>query len=71
MIKLKNRKKESLKFRKIEKELKEKLRGIWQTGTKLFQSKFWDSVQEQWNLEKNFTKLGKMFPKFWKIVDIL
>ncbi len=41
-MKLKNKKK--LKFLKIGKELKEKLRGIWRTGTKLFQSKFWDSV---------------------------
>ncbi len=44
LIKLKNRKKENLKFRKIGKEFKEKLRGIRQTGTKLFQSKFWNSV---------------------------
>ncbi len=68
-IKFENRKKENLKFRKIGKEFKEKLRGIWRTGTKLFQSKFWDSVKEQWNFNKNFTKLGKIFTKSWKIVD--
>ncbi len=44
LIKLKNRKKENLKFRKIWKEFKEKLGDIWQTGAKLFQSIFWDSV---------------------------
>ncbi len=69
MIKLKNRKKENLKFQKFGKEFKEKLGGIWWTGIKLFQSKFWDSISEQWNLKKNFTKLGKIFEQFWKIVD--
>ncbi len=44
LTKLKNRKKENLKLGKIGKEFKEKLRGIWWTGTKLFQSKFWGSV---------------------------
>ncbi len=49
LIKLKNIKKENLKFRKIGKGFKEKLRGIRRTGTKLFQSKFWNSVEDLWN----------------------
>ncbi len=44
MIKLENREKENLTFQKIGKEFKEKLRGIWRTGTKLFQCKFSDGV---------------------------
>ncbi len=44
LIKLTNRKKENLKFRKIGKEFKEKLKVIWRTGTKLFQNKFWAGV---------------------------
>ncbi len=36
LIKLKNRKKGNLKFRKTGKEFKEKLRGMRQTGIKLF-----------------------------------
>ncbi len=69
LIKLKNRKKKNLKFRKTRKEFKEKLRSIWQTDTQLFQSKFWDSVQEQYKLKTDFTKFEKIVAKFWKIVD--
>ncbi len=52
LIKLKNRKKK-LKFQKIGKEFKEKLRGIWQTGTKLFQSKFWGRVFKNNDILRN------------------
>ncbi len=68
LMKLKN-KNENLKFQKIGKEFKEKLRGIWQTGTKLFQNKLWDSVQEQWNFKEKFYKIrGNIRKNFEKLL---
>ncbi len=65
-IKLKNRKEENLKFQKIGKEFKEKVKRYLTNWYKIIPKQI---LGQCLRIKKNFTKLGKIFAKFWKVVD--